>query len=171
MGRTLRAPARPAKTAGDGFAADCDLIDRAAPVAGRTRGAALDLGAESGSLREGCQQKGPRVTKTYLFLLAAILAEIIATTALARSASFTRAVPSLITVAGYAVAFWCLSFPLRVMPTGVIYAIWSGLGIVLITTVAWVWYGQKLDLPAVLGLALILAGVLVVNLFSRTGVH
>jgi small multidrug resistance pump len=111
------------------------------------------------------------VTKTYLFLLAAILAEIIATTALARSASFTRLGPSLITVAGYAVAFWCLSFPLRVMPTGVVYAIWSGLGIVLITAVAWVWYGQKLDLPAVLGLALILAGVLVVNLFSRTGVH
>jgi small multidrug resistance pump len=111
------------------------------------------------------------VTKTYLFLLAAILAEIIATTALARSASFTRAVPSLITVVGYAVAFWCLSFPLRVMPTGVVYAIWSGLGIVLITAIAWVWYGQKLDLPAVLGLALILAGVLVVNLFSRTAVH
>ncbi|MBP9182126.1 MAG: QacE family quaternary ammonium compound efflux SMR transporter [Fuscovulum sp.] len=111
------------------------------------------------------------MTKTYLFLLAAILAEIIATTALARSASFTRLGPSLITVAGYAVAFWCLSFPLRVMPTGVVYAIWSGLGIVLITAVAWVWYGQKLDLPAVLGLALILAGVLVVNLFSRTGVH
>lgn len=111
------------------------------------------------------------MTKTYLFLLAAILAEIIATTALARSASFTRAVPSLITVVGYAVAFWCLSFPLRVMPTGVVYAIWSGLGIVLITAIAWVWYGQKLDLPAVLGLALILAGVLVVNLFSRTAVH
>ncbi len=70
------------------------------------------------------------MTRTYLFLLAAIIAEVIATTALARSESFTRLWPSLIAIFGYAVAFWLLSYPLRVMPTGVVYAIWSGMGIV-----------------------------------------
>lgn len=108
---------------------------------------------------------------TWLFLLAAIVAEVAATTALARSESFTRLVPSLLTVAGYAVAFYCLSFPLRVMPTGIVYAIWSGLGIVLIATVAWVVFGQKLDVPALVGLGFILAGVLIVNLFSKSLTH
>lgn len=108
---------------------------------------------------------------TYLILAAAILAEVIATTALSRSESFTRLGPSLIAVLGYAVAFWLLSFPLRVMPTGVVYAIWSGLGIVLIASVAWLRHGQRLDAPAVVGMGLILAGVVVVNLFSRTVGH
>jgi small multidrug resistance pump len=104
----------------------------------------------------------------YLILLAAIVAEVIATTALARSESFTRLAPSLVAVLGYALAFWLLSFPLRVMPAGVVYAIWSGLGIVLIAGVAWLRFGQALDGPALLGLGLIVAGVLIVNLFSRT---
>ena len=108
---------------------------------------------------------------TYLILGAAILAEVIATTALSRSESFSKLGPSLVAVLGYAVAFWLLSFPLRVMPTGVVYAIWSGLGIVLIATVAWLRQGQRLDAPAVVGMGLILAGVLVVNLFSRTVGH
>ena len=107
----------------------------------------------------------------YLILAVAILAEVVATTALARSASFTRLVPSLVAVLGYALAFWLLSFPLRTMPTGVVYAIWSGLGIVLITAVAWGWSGQRLDGPALLGMGLIVAGVLVVNLFSATVGH
>ena len=109
--------------------------------------------------------------KTYLFLLAAIVLEVVATTALARSASFTRIVPSLIAIFGYAGAFWLLSVPLRVMPTGVVYALWSGLGIVLITAVAWVWQKQVLDGAALLGLAMILAGVLVINLFSNAVNH
>ena len=109
--------------------------------------------------------------RTYFFLLAAIVLEVIATTALARSASFTRAVPSVIAVLGYAGAFWFLSVPLRVLPTGIVYAIWSGLGIVLITTVAWVWQKQSLDLPALLGLGLIMAGVLVIHLFSASVNH
>ena len=109
--------------------------------------------------------------KTYLFLLAAIVLEVVATTALARSASFTRLVPSLIAIFGYAGAFWLLSVPLRVMPTGVVYALWSGLGIVLITAVAWVWQRQILDTAALLGLGLIMAGVLVINLFSTTVSH
>ena len=108
---------------------------------------------------------------TYAILFAAIVAEVIATTALARSESFTRLVPSLITVAGYTLAFWLLSFPIRVLPTGIVYAIWSGLGIVFIAGVAWVWFGQRLDLPAVIGLGLILSGVIVVNVFSKTVLH
>lgn len=111
------------------------------------------------------------MTKHYVFLVAAIMAEVIATTALARSESFTRLLPSVITVVGYAIAFWCLSFPLRVMPTGVVYAIWSGMGIVLISAVAWVWYRQALDFPAVLGLGLIVLGVTIVNVFSRSVGH
>ncbi len=108
--------------------------------------------------------------KTYAFLMAAIALEVLATTALARSASFTRLVPSVVAVLGYAGAFWFLSMPLRTLPTGVVYAIWSGLGIVLITSVAWVWFRQTLDGPALLGMGMILAGVLVIHLFSTTGV-
>jgi small multidrug resistance pump len=109
--------------------------------------------------------------KTYLFLLGAIVLEVVATTALARSASFTRLVPSLIAIFGYAGAFWLLSVPLRVLPTGVVYALWSGLGIVLITAVAWVWQKQVLDTAAILGLAMIMAGVLVIHLFSSAVNH
>lgn len=111
------------------------------------------------------------MAKTYAFLLIAIVAEVIATTALARSGSFTKPVPSLLAVVGYAAAFWFLSFPMRVMPTGVIYAIWSGMGIVLITAVAWVWFRQSLDLAALSGIVLILAGVLVINIFSKSVGH
>ena len=108
---------------------------------------------------------------TYLFLCAAITAEVIATLALARSESFTRLYPSLITIVGYALAFWLLSYPLKVMPTGIVYAIWSGLGIVLIAGISWIWFDQKLDLPALIGLSFILAGVLIVNLYSNTIAH
>jgi small multidrug resistance pump len=111
------------------------------------------------------------VTRTYAILALAIVAEVIATTALARSESFTRLWPSVITVVSYAIAFWLLSFPLRVLPTGVVYAIWSGMGIVLISAVAWIWFRQTLDAPALIGLGLILAGVLVVNLFSKSLPH
>lgn len=107
----------------------------------------------------------------YPSLVIAIIAEVIATTALAQSQSFTRLGPSVITIVGYAVAFVFLSFALRVMPTGVVYAIWSGLGIVLITLVAWFWTRQTLDLAALLGLGLIIAGVLVINLFSSSVSH
>ena len=111
------------------------------------------------------------MTKTYAILALSILAEVIATTALSRSASFTRFWPTVITVVGYVIAFWLLSYPLRVMPTGVVYAIWSGMGVVLISAVAWIWYRQALDLAALIGLGLIIAGVLVVNLFSRSVPH
>lgn len=107
----------------------------------------------------------------YLFLAIAITCEVVATTALKQTEGFTRLAPSLVTVAGYALAFYFLSLPLRALPVGVVYAVWSGVGIVLITAIGWIWFRQALDLPALVGMALILAGVLVINLFSRTLAH
>ncbi|HCX00769.1 MULTISPECIES: SMR family transporter [Pantoea] len=108
---------------------------------------------------------------TYLYLFIAIVAEVIATSCLKASESFTRLWPAVATVAGYGIAFYFLTLVLRTMPTGIAYAIWSGVGIVLISVVGWVVFKQKLDLPAMLGLGLIIAGVLVVNLFSKTVGH
>ena len=111
------------------------------------------------------------MTKQYILLAIAIVAEVTATTALARSSGFTKLIPSAIAVIGYVIAFWFLSFPMRVMPTGIVYAIWSGMGIVLISGIALVWYQESLDLPAILGLALILLGVVIINLFSKSIPH
>ena len=107
----------------------------------------------------------------YLYLAIAIVAEVIATSALKASDGFTKTGPSVVVALGYGVAFYFLSLVLKTVPVGVAYAIWSGLGIVLITLVAWVAYGQTVDLAGVLGMALILAGVLVLNLFSKTAGH
>jgi small multidrug resistance pump len=107
----------------------------------------------------------------YLLLAAAIVAEVAATTALARSDGFTRLAPSLVVVVGYGAAFYLLSLVLKTMPTGVVYGLWSGLGIVLITLVAWIWGRQPLDIPAVAGLVLIAAGVMTIQLFSKAGGH
>ncbi len=109
--------------------------------------------------------------KTYLFLGFAIVAEVIATSSLKSSEGFTRLWPAILTVIGYAVAFFFLSLTLKVLPTGIAYAIWSGVGIVLISIVSYLLYGQKLDCAALVGLALIIAGVLVVNVFSKTVTH
>lgn len=108
---------------------------------------------------------------TYLLLGLAIVAEVIATSALKASAGFTRLGPSLLTVLGYGLAFWLLSLTLRQLPTGIVYAIWSGVGIVLITLVGWLWFKEPLDAPALLGLGLIIAGVAVLNLFSKSVPH
>jgi small multidrug resistance pump len=105
---------------------------------------------------------------TYLCLAGAILTEAVATIALAASESLSKPIPSAISVAGFVAAFWLLSFPLRTMPTGIVYAVWSGLGIVLITAIAWVWSKQALDVPALVGMALITAGVIVINVFSKS---
>lgn len=107
----------------------------------------------------------------YVFLLVAIFFEVLATTALKETQGFTRLVPSLVTVVGYALAFYFLAQTLRVMPIGVVYAIWSGAGILFITVIGWLWFRQSLDLPALAGIALIVTGVLVINLFSKTMVH
>ncbi len=108
---------------------------------------------------------------TYLYLAVAIFCEVIATSFLKVSEGFTKPVPSLITAAGYAISFYFLSLALREIPTGIAYAIWSGVGIVLITTIAWVFQGQKLDMPALGGLGLIVAGVIVINVFSKATAH
>jgi small multidrug resistance pump len=108
---------------------------------------------------------------TYLHLAIAIVAEVIATSALKASDGFTRLGPSLFVVVGYAVAFYFLSLTLRTMSVGVAYAIWCGAGIILIALIGWLVLGQKLDLPAILGMALIVAGVAVINLFSSSVRH
>ena len=87
------------------------------------------------------------------------------------SNGFTKPLPSVATVLGYCVTFYFLSLTLRTMPTGIAYAIWAGVGVVLIAGIAWLFQGQKLDAPAILGITLIVAGVLVINLFSRARGH
>jgi small multidrug resistance pump len=105
---------------------------------------------------------------SWLLLGAAIVAEVIGTSALKASDGFTRVWPSVLVVVGYAIAFWLLALTLRTIPVGVAYAIWSGLGIVLIALVGLFAFGQKLDAAAVIGMALIVAGVLVMNVFSKS---
>lgn len=108
---------------------------------------------------------------SYLYLGIAIFAEIIATSLLKASEGFTRFVPTVILGIGYLVAFYCLSMALKEIPTGIAYAIWSGVGIVLVALIAWIFQGQRLDLPAMIGMGLIIAGVLVMNIFSTTAGH
>ncbi|OZI24644.1 MULTISPECIES: SMR family transporter [Bordetella] len=107
----------------------------------------------------------------WVYLGSAILAEVIATSALKSADGFTRLWPSVITVAGYAVAFYFLALTLRDIPVGVAYAIWSGVGIVLISLVGALFFKQHLDAPALLGMGLIIAGVVVMNLFSKSVGH
>ena len=106
--------------------------------------------------------------KHWLFLGIANVAEVMATSALKASEGFSRWLPLTLVVLGYALAFYFLALTLRTMPVGVAYAIWSGLGVVLVTAVSWWLYGQALDGPALLGMGLIIAGVLVMNLFSAS---
>lgn len=107
----------------------------------------------------------------WLFLCVAIIAEVAATSALKAAEGFTRLVPSLIVIVGYAIAFYFLSLTLRSIPIGVVYAIWSGAGIVLITLVGWILFRQALDIPALLGIGLIVAGVIVLQAFSKSAIH
>jgi small multidrug resistance pump len=107
----------------------------------------------------------------YLFLVAAIVSEVIATSALKASEGFSKTLPSIAVVVGYGVAFWCLSQTLKSIPVGVAYAIWSGAGIFLISVVGWIMFGQKLDAPAIIGMGLIVAGVVVMQLFSKSVAH
>ncbi len=107
----------------------------------------------------------------WIFLAAAIVSEVIGTSALKASEGFSRLWPSVIVVIGYALAFYFLSLTLKTIPVGVAYAIWSGIGIVLIALIAWFLYGQTLDFPAIIGMSLIVAGVIVLNVFSKSGLH
>lgn len=107
----------------------------------------------------------------YLFLLIAIVFEVIATSALKSSEQFTRLWPSVIAIIGYAMAFYFLSLTLKTMPIGIAYAIWSGLGIVLISGIGYLVYNQSLDFPAVIGIVFIIIGVLIINLYSSSVSH
>ncbi len=107
----------------------------------------------------------------WIYLVVAIVLEVIATSALKASDGFTRLIPSVIVVVGYAAAFFLLSLTLRTMPVGVVYAVWSGVGVVLITLVGWLVFKQDLDAPALLGIGLIATGVMVLNFFSKAVPH
>ena len=106
-----------------------------------------------------------------IYLTIAIVGEVIATSFLRASAGFTQLVPSIVVVVGYCVTFYFFSLALQTIPVGIGYAIWSGVGIILVSIIAYFVYGQSLDLPALIGIGLILAGVLVINLFSQSSAH
>ena len=106
-----------------------------------------------------------------VYLILAVIAETVGTTALQASQQFTRPIPSLIVVLAYGAAFYMLSLTLSAMPVGLVYAIWSGLGIVLIAAIGYVVFGQRLDAPAVLGLAMIIGGIIVIQLLSSNTTH
>lgn len=107
----------------------------------------------------------------YFYLAIAIIAEVAATSALKASAEFTRLVPSLIVIVGYGIAFYCMTLVLRSIPVGITYAVWAGLGIVLVTIVGAILYKEIPDIPAVIGIGLIVAGVMVINVYSKTVGH
>ncbi|OEE37155.1 DMT family transporter [Vibrio anguillarum] len=108
---------------------------------------------------------------TWLVLFVAVLGEVFATTSLKLSEGFTKLIPSLAVILGYAVAFYCLSLTLKSIPLGIAYAVWSGLGIVVVSIIGWGLFGQKLDLWAGIGMALIISGVVVLNLLSKSVAH
>ena len=109
--------------------------------------------------------------KPHIALIIAILSEVVATSALKASESFTRLLPSLIVVVGYGISFYFLSVAMRAIPLGVAYAIWSGLGSALIVLVSWLIFKQALDAPAFLGISLIIAGSVILNVFSKASAH
>jgi small multidrug resistance pump len=111
------------------------------------------------------------VALPYFYLGLSILFEVIGTSALKESNSFTRLLPSLVTVIAYVASFFFFSLTLRTIPVGISYAVWAGLGIVLIALVGWLWFEQPLDAPALIGLSLIVGGVVVVNAFSESLPH
>lgn len=109
--------------------------------------------------------------KSYLILLLAIIFETLATSFLKQSEQFTKLVPSLLTIVGYAASFYCLSIVLKTIPVGIAYTIWSGVGIILIAVIGLVVFKQHLDLPAIIGLGMIIAGVVIINVFSKSVSH
>ena len=109
--------------------------------------------------------------KHWLFLAAAIGSEVMATSLLKSTEGFTRLWPSAVVLTGYGVAFYFLSLTLRTLPVGVAYAVWSGVGVALIALIGWIFLKQHLDLPAVIGMLLIVCGVVVINVFSNSTAH
>ena len=109
--------------------------------------------------------------QAYLYLTIAIAAEIIATSALKASDGFSKITPSIVVIGGYGISFYFLSLSLRVIPMGIAYAIWSGVGITFISLIAWLFFKQSLDLATIIGIGLIIAGVVVLNAFAKSSVH
>ena len=109
--------------------------------------------------------------KSYLFLLAAIICEVIGTSFLKKTEQFTKPVPTVIFIVALASSFYLLSFALKGIPIGIAYAIWSAFGIILISLIGYFVYKQSLDFPAILGMAFIVIGVVIINLFSKSNVH
>lgn len=107
----------------------------------------------------------------YLFLGLAIIFEVVGSSFIKASEGFTKWLPSIVVVVAYLICFYFLSLALKSIPLGVAYAIWAGLGIVLTALVSVLFFKQKLDLPAILGIAIIIVGVLVINLFSKSATH
>jgi small multidrug resistance pump len=107
----------------------------------------------------------------WLYLAIAIVAEVVGTSFLKASAGFTKPVPSIMVVLGYGLAFFFLSLTLDKVPVGIAYAVWSGAGVTLIAAISWLFFGQKLDGPAIVGMGLIVAGVVVLNVFSKSAAH
>ena len=108
---------------------------------------------------------------TYIYLATAIVAEVVATSALKSSAGFSKLLPSIVVVAGYGTAFYFLSLTLRTMPIGIVYAVWSGVGVALISVIGWLVFKQSMDLAAIIGITLIVLGVVILNVFSKVSVH
>jgi small multidrug resistance pump len=106
-----------------------------------------------------------------VYLAVAIVTEVIATSALKASEGFSKPIPSLIVILGYSAAFYCLSLTLRTIPVGIAYAIWSGVGVALITLIGWLLFKQALDLAAVIGISLIVIGVVILNVYSKASAH
>ena len=109
--------------------------------------------------------------KIWLYLLAAIIAEVVGTSALRASDGLSKLWPSLLMIVAYGVSFFFLSLTLRTIPIGIAYAVWSGVGMVMITLVGWLYLEQGLDAPAIMGISLIVSGVVVLYLFSKTVPH
>lgn len=107
----------------------------------------------------------------YIYLCLAIIGEVVATSALKAANGFSETLPSILVVVGYGVAFYYLSLSLKTIPLGISYAIWSGVGVVAVSIIGWIYYKQALDIAAIIGMAMILGGVLVIHLFSNSAAH
>jgi len=107
----------------------------------------------------------------YIYLILAVLAETVGTSALQASQQFSKFWPSVLVVVAYSLSFYLLAFTLKFMPVGIVYALWSGLGILFIAIIGFVVFGQRLDMPAILGLSMIIAGIVVIQVFSDTNAH
>jgi len=107
----------------------------------------------------------------WVYLIIAIISESIATNSLKASNGFTNLVPSVVALAGYGSVLFFLSLAIRTIPVGVAYATWSGVGIILIALVGWLWHKQTLDTPAIIGMGLIITGVVIMNTFSKSVIH